>query len=61
MPHRPQFAYPFGEARGGSCFTTLCFVVALLALAAAEKALLLLAWGRSGSLFWRRCWAVSLR
>ena len=27
-----MFAYPFGEARGGSSLTTLCFIVALVAL-----------------------------
>ena len=31
-----MFAYPFGEARGGSSFTTLCFVVALVRTVAAE-------------------------
>jgi hypothetical protein len=39
-----MFAYPFGEARGGSSFTTICFVVALVSLwRRREKALVVLA------------------
>jgi hypothetical protein len=44
-----MFAYPFGEARGGSSFTTLCCVVALVSLfRRGEKAFLALALGPFG-------------
>jgi 4-amino-4-deoxy-L-arabinose transferase-like glycosyltransferase len=44
-----MFAYPFGEARGGSSFTTLCFLAALFVLwRRGEKALILLALGPFG-------------
>jgi hypothetical protein len=44
-----MFAYPFGEARGGSSFTTLCFVTALAALWRwRQKPLLVLALGPFG-------------
>jgi hypothetical protein len=44
-----MFAYPFGEARGGSSFTTLCFVVALVALwRRRQRALLALLLGPFG-------------
>jgi hypothetical protein len=47
-----MFAYPFGEARGGSSFTTLCFTVALLALWRRRQfALIALALGPFGLAF----------
>ena len=47
-----MFAYPFGEASGGSSFTTLCCVVALASLwRRRERALLLLAVGPLGFAF----------
>lgn len=47
-----MFAYPFGEARGGSSFTTLCCLVALVSLwRRRQKALLVLALGPFGFAF----------
>jgi hypothetical protein len=47
-----MFAYPFGDARGGSSFTTLCVVVALYSLwRTGEKTLLALAIGPFGLTF----------
>ena len=47
-----MFAYPFGDARGGSSFTTLCFVVALVSLwRRGEKTLLVLALAPFGLTF----------
>jgi 4-amino-4-deoxy-L-arabinose transferase-like glycosyltransferase len=47
-----MFAYPFGEARGGSSLTTLCFTVALLALwRRRQSALIVLALGPFGLAF----------
>jgi hypothetical protein len=47
-----MFAYPFGDARGGSSFTTLCFVAALVCLwRRGEKTLILLALGPFGLAF----------
>jgi hypothetical protein len=44
-----MFAYPFGEARGGSSFTTLCFVTGLVAVwRRTDRALLVLALGPFG-------------
>jgi hypothetical protein len=47
-----MFAYPFGEARGGSSLTTLCFTVALYALWRRRQfALIVLALGPFGLAF----------
>jgi hypothetical protein len=47
-----MFAYPFGDARGGSSFTTLCCVVALITLwRRSEKNLLVLALAPFGLTF----------
>ena len=47
-----MFAYPFGEARGGSSLTTLCFTVALVALWRRRQfALIVLALGPFGLAF----------
>ncbi len=47
-----MFAYPFGDARGGSSFTTICFVVALAFLwRRGESTLLMLALGPFGLAF----------
>jgi len=47
-----MFAYPFGEARGGSSFTTICCLVALASLwRQRERALLVLAVGPLGLAF----------
>ena len=47
-----MFAYPFGDARGGSTFTTLCFAVALFVLwRRGEKTLLMLSLGPFGLAF----------
>ena len=47
-----MFAYPFGEARGGSSLTTLCFTIALIALWRRRQfALIVLALGPFGLAF----------
>jgi Dolichyl-phosphate-mannose-protein mannosyltransferase len=47
-----MFAYPFGDACGGSSFTTICFVVALVSFwRRGEKTLLALALGPFGLAF----------